>query len=295
MYKSFRLTTSLNKPVETFYKKTAFDKLSNTKQFSVLKSSVSGGSLQQSQFSSVKQNKIQNIPSLLGAKNFSKKSITTSLVKRYSTSSSPTKLPEDIQKLVDAAPTGGVYQSADEVSGYLKEQGESGNYDKRQFSYFVISSSKFLVAAGIRVVVLNFLYTWTVAKDLKALASIEVDVSAVPRGKTVTVTWRGKPVFIRHRTVAEIEEVRKTPIDDLRDPETDEKRTVSPDWAVFIAICTHLGCVPLAEAGDWKAFFCPCHGSHYDISGRIRKGPAPKNLEVPPYRFAKEDEVIVLG
>jgi ubiquinol-cytochrome c reductase iron-sulfur subunit len=292
MFTSFRISTTLNKSTGTLYKKASNDKLSKTKQFLIMKEKV-GQTLVPSSYSSTFQKKTTKIPSLLGPakKSYSKTFTTTSLIKRnYST-----QLPANIQKLVDAAPKGGIYQTAEDVSGYLKEQGEAGNYDKRQFAYFVIASSRFLAAAGIRVVVLNFLYTWTVAKDLKALASIEVDVSSIPRGKTVTVTWRGKPVFIRHRTEKETEEVRKTPISELRDPQTDEERTVSPDWAVFIAICTHLGCVPVADAGEWKAFFCPCHGSHYDVSGRIRKGPAPKNLEVPPYKFAKPNEVIVLG
>jgi len=179
--------------------------------------------------------------------------------------------------------------------GYLKPQGQKGDYDKRQFTYFVISSGRFIYAAGIRLLVLKFLYTWTVAADLKALASIELDITSIPIGKTVTVTWRGKPVFIRHRTESEIQITRNTPMSDLKDPEKDEARVVDPNWVVLIAICTHLGCVPVTDLGDFKAFFCPCHGSHYDFSGRVRKGPAPKNLLVPDHKFIKDGTVLVIG
>ncbi|MBL0942583.1 MAG: ubiquinol-cytochrome c reductase iron-sulfur subunit, partial [Alphaproteobacteria bacterium] len=107
---------------------------------------------------------------------------------------------------------------------------------------------------------------------------------------SITVVWRGKPVFIRHRTPEEISQARTTPLNQLPDPAADETRAQKPEWLVVVGICTHLGCVPLGQKptetrGDYKGWFCPCHGSQYDISGRIRKGPAPKNLEVPPYTF----------
>jgi len=205
------------------------------------------------------------------------------------------EIPKTLEKLNSTAPTGGVYQNVNDIQKYLKPQGELGDYDKRQFAYFVISVGRFFWAASIRVLVLKFIYTWSVAADLKALASIEVNVSAIPRGKTITVTWRGKPVFIRHRTEAETSIARNTPMSDLKDPQRDEDRVKDPDWVVLIAICTHLGCVPVTESGDFKAFFCPCHGSHYDFSGRIRKGPAPKNLLVPEHKFIKNGDVLVLG
>jgi len=129
-----------------------------------------------------------------------------------------------------------------------------------------------------------------------ALASIEFDLSSVEEGQSVTVKWRGLPVFVRHRTAAEIEEARAVPLNDLKDPETDEQRTKEghEQWLVMIATCTHLGCVPVGESGEYDGWFCPCHGSHYDTAGRIRKGPAPKNLVVPPYEFIS-DSLVQIG
>ena len=135
--------------------------------------------------------------------------------------------------------------------------------------------------------------------DARALASTEVDISAIEPGQAVTVMWRGKPVFIRHRTPEEIEEARNVDLSELRDPQTDEARTQKPEWLITVGICTHLGCVPLGQKdtdvkGEYDAWFCPCHGSHYDSSGRIRKGPAPTNLAVPPYEFVS-DTLVRIG
>lgn len=137
------------------------------------------------------------------------------------------------------------------------------------------------------------------AKDTLALASIEVDLSDVPVGSAKTVTWQGKPVFIKHRTEQEIEEARSVDVSSLTDKQSDEDRVKKAEWLVTIGICTHLGCVPVGQKqtdahGDYDGWFCPCHGSHYDTSGRIRKGPAPKNLAVPPYEFIS-DTVIKIG
>lgn len=129
--------------------------------------------------------------------------------------------------------------------------------------------------------------------DVLALASAEFDVSDVPIGKTITVKWRGKPVFIRHRTADEIAIENAVPLAHLRDQETDEERVLAPEWLVVLGICTHLGCVPIGDAGEYSGWFCPCHGSHYDVSGRIRKGPAPLNLEVPPYKFLADGKILV--
>ena len=107
------------------------------------------------------------------------------------------------------------------------------------------------------------------------------------------VKWRGKPVFIRHRTADEIASSEAVSLDELRDPETDASRVESAEWLVVMGICTHLGCVPIANAGDYGGWFCPCHGSHYDVSGRIRKGPAPLNLEIPPYKFTGDANLLV--
>ncbi|MCE7999540.1 MAG: ubiquinol-cytochrome c reductase iron-sulfur subunit [Rhodobiaceae bacterium] len=129
-----------------------------------------------------------------------------------------------------------------------------------------------------------------------ALASIEVDISNIEVGQSITVKWRGKPVFIRRRTEQEIAEAESVNLDDLRDPQTDEQRVIKPEWLVMVGICTHLGCVPKGqkvadEKGDYDGWFCPCHGSHYDTSGRIRLGPAPLNLEVPEYAFLSDDKI----
>jgi len=127
-----------------------------------------------------------------------------------------------------------------------------------------------------------------------AMAKVEVKLGAIPEGKNVIVKWQGKPVFIRHRTSEEIEEANQVDMKALRDPQTDADRVIKPEWLVMLGICTHLGCVPIGEAGDFGGWFCPCHGSHYDISGRIRKGPAPLNLEIPQYDFT-DSETLLIG
>nr|CDJ82046.1 Ubiquinol cytochrome reductase transmembrane region and Rieske [2Fe-2S] iron-sulphur domain containing protein [Haemonchus contortus] len=131
------------------------------------------------------------------------------------------------------------------------------------------------------------------AADQRALASIEVNLDEIPEGVTKTFEWRGKPVFVKHRTKAEIERERAVNVSELRHAEHDDERVQNPEWSVVIGVCTHLGCVPIANAGDFGGYFCPCHGSHYDASGRIRKGPAPLNLHVPAYSF--KGNAVVIG
>lgn len=118
-----------------------------------------------------------------------------------------------------------------------------------------------------------------------ALASTEVDIDKVEVGQILTVKWRGNPVFVRHRTPKEIEDAANTPLEDLKDPQTDASRVQKPEWLVLIGVCTHLGCIPLGHEGKYDGWLCPCHGSVYDTSGRIRQGPAPLNLAVPTYSF----------
>ena len=130
-----------------------------------------------------------------------------------------------------------------------------------------------------------------------ALSSIEVDLTPIEVGQQMKVMWRGKPVFIRRRTPKEIAEARAVPLTDLPDqkarnfnlpddaPATDADRASKPEWLILIGICTHLGCIPLNNQGEFGGYLCPCHGSQYDTAGRIRKGPAPENLAVPPYAF----------
>ena len=129
--------------------------------------------------------------------------------------------------------------------------------------------------------------------DVLALASAEFDVSSIAEGTTLTVKWRGKPVFIRHRTADEVAKEAAVPMSALKDPQADKDRVQDAEWLVVLGICTHLGCVPISGAGDFGGWFCPCHGSHYDVSGRIRKGPAPLNLEVPPYTLS--DGKLIVG
>jgi ubiquinol-cytochrome c reductase iron-sulfur subunit len=129
-----------------------------------------------------------------------------------------------------------------------------------------------------------------------ALASIEFDLSAIEEGQSVTIRWRGLPVFVRHRTAAEIEAARSVPLSELKDPETDEDRTKvgHEQWLIMIANCTHLGCIPEGESGEFGGWRCPCHNSQFDTAGRIRKGPAATNLVVPPYEFVS-DTLVQIG
>lgn len=133
----------------------------------------------------------------------------------------------------------------------------------------------------------------SMAADQQALASIEIKMSDIPEGQTKTFEWRGRPVFVKHRTAEEIQREKDVTVSELRHPQHDDERVQQDEWSVVIGLCTHLGCVPIADAGDFGGYYCPCHGSHYDGSGRIRKGPAPLNLHVPSY--ALKDDVIILG
>jgi ubiquinol-cytochrome c reductase iron-sulfur subunit len=127
--------------------------------------------------------------------------------------------------------------------------------------------------------------------DVLALSSTEVNIGNVAVGASVTVVWRGKPVFVRHRSDAEIKAANEVDMADLKDPQPDAKRVTKPEWLIVLGVCTHLGCVPLGYQGEYGGYFCPCHGSSYDTSGRIRKGPAPTNLEVPQYSFLNDTTV----
>ncbi|MCF8473725.1 MAG: ubiquinol-cytochrome c reductase iron-sulfur subunit [Emcibacter sp.] len=156
---------------------------------------------------------------------------------------------------------------------------------------FLYVASGAVGAAGVASAAWPLVNQMNPSADVLALASVEVDLSTIPMGHTVKILWRGKPVFIRHRTESEIEQAVADDHADLKDPQDDEKRAIRPEWLIMVGVCTHLGCVPLDQRGDFGGWFCPCHGSHYDISGRIRKGPAPRNLEVPKYAFLNDTTV----
>lgn len=172
-------------------------------------------------------------------------------------------------------------------------QNESPPASRRDFLYVATGAVGAVAVAGIAWPLINQLNP---DASVLALATIEFDLSGIPEGQSVTVMWRGLPVFVRHRTAAEIEEARAVPLSDLKDPEADEDRTKPgyEQWLVMIANCTHLGCVPVGESGNYDGWFCPCHGSHYDTAGRIRQGPAPTNLVIPPYEFIS-DTLIQIG
>ena len=158
---------------------------------------------------------------------------------------------------------------------------------------FLFTASYAIGAVGVGASIWPLVHQMNPDKSVKALASTEVDVSSVEPGKSITVLWRGKPVFIKRRTQQEIEEARAVKLDDLKHPEKDEDRAKDPEWLVMLGVCTHLGCVPLGDKGEYNGWFCPCHGSHYDTSGRIRKGPAPTNLEIPKYEFVNSNTIII--
>ena len=158
---------------------------------------------------------------------------------------------------------------------------------------FMVLAASSMAAVGGACAMWPMVDSLNPAADTLAMSSIEVDLSHIAPGQTITVKWRGKPIFIRNRTEAEIKEAEVVPMADLKDPEEDSAR-VKPghaQWLVMIGICTHLGCVPISGQGEYDGFFCPCHGSHYDGSGRIRRGPAPKNLEVPQYAFISDTKI----
>ena len=156
---------------------------------------------------------------------------------------------------------------------------------------FIFTASYALGAVGIGAAAWPLIDQMNPDASVKALASTEVDISGVERGQSITVLWRGKPVFIRRRTAEEIAKAKEVDLKELKHPETDEDRAKNPEWLVMVGVCTHLGCVPLGDKGEYGGWFCPCHGSHYDTSGRIRKGPAPTNMEVPKYEFVNSNTI----
>jgi ubiquinol-cytochrome c reductase iron-sulfur subunit len=183
---------------------------------------------------------------------------------------------------------------ADMAATRREAAGEEGT--RRDFLYLLTGATA-VVGAG--ALVWPLIDSMNPSADVLALGSVEVDLSSIETGMRVTAKWRGKPIFIDHRTPKEIEEARAVDVSTLRDPATDAQRVIKPDWLVVIGICTHLGCVPLGQGpgdprGQYGGWFCPCHGSVYDTAGRIRQGPAPLNLVLPPYKFTS-DNVVQIG
>uniref|UniRef100_A0A8C2BAC5 Cytochrome b-c1 complex subunit Rieske, mitochondrial n=1 Tax=Cyprinus carpio TaxID=7962 RepID=A0A8C2BAC5_CYPCA len=179
-----------------------------------------------------------------------------------------------------------------EVLNAEKSSQESSDA-RRAFSYLVTGSTAVVGVYAAKTVVNQFVSSMSASADVLALSKIEIKLSDIPEGKNMTFKWRGKPLFVRHRTEKEIAAEQNVDLSELRDPQHDRDRVTNPTWVIVIGVCTHLGCVPIANAGEYGGYYCPCHGSHYDASGRIRKGPAPLNLEVPYYEFPDEDTVIV--
>jgi len=189
-----------------------------------------------------------------------------------------------------AFPRGGFFGTTGEEDLTVTTMSSAG-HTRRDFLYIATGAVGAVGAAAV---------TWPMisqmnpdASTIAAGAPIEVDLAPVAEGQVIKVFWRGKPIFITHRTKKEIEEARKVNVSSLPDPEPDQKRVKEgkDQWLVLIGICTHLGCIPLAHQGAYDGYFCPCHGSVYDTSGRIRSGPAPSNLPLPPYEFLADTKI----
>jgi ubiquinol-cytochrome c reductase iron-sulfur subunit len=165
--------------------------------------------------------------------------------------------------------------------------------EKRAFTYFVIGGARFIYASAARLAVINTVATLSPAADVMAMSTVEVDINNLQPGQVITVKWRGKPVFIKRRTEKMVKAEEAVNISELRHAQTDAQRVKNPEFLIVLGVCTHLGCVPLPNAGDYNGWYCPCHGSHYDGSGRIRRGPAPLNLEVPEYKFVGDGKVLL--
>ncbi len=170
---------------------------------------------------------------------------------------------------------------------------------ERRRDFIYIATGAF-AAAGAATLVWPLVNQMNPSADVLALASIDVDLSSIQPGQAIKVSWRGKPVFLRNLTPAEQAAANKVPLSELRDPQTLAQRTKDghTNWLITLGVCTHLGCVPLGAGegenrGDFGGYFCPCHGSSYDTAARIRKGPAPKNLEVPEYGFKTPTQVTI--
>jgi len=177
----------------------------------------------------------------------------------------------------------------------MAETSQAADHDESRRDFLVMAAIG-MGAVGASSFVWPLIDQMNPSADVLALASTEVDLSKIEVGQNITIKWRGKPVFVRRRTDEEIKIAEAVTADQLPDPQTDADRVKKSEWLVLLGVCTHLGCVPLGQKpseakGEFGGWFCPCHGSHYDTSGRIRKGPAPRNLEVPPYKFLNDTSI----
>jgi ubiquinol-cytochrome c reductase iron-sulfur subunit len=165
---------------------------------------------------------------------------------------------------------------------------------------FLILLGGAMTAVGAAALAWPMIDSMSPAADTRAASTTEVDLAPIKEGQSITVKWRGSPVFIRRRTAEEVRRAQQADLESMPDPQKDSERVVAgkEEWLIMVGVCTHLGCIPLGQLstekkGEYGGWFCPCHGSHYDNSGRIRKGPAPKNLLIPDYRFASDTRVVI--
>jgi ubiquinol-cytochrome c reductase iron-sulfur subunit len=183
------------------------------------------------------------------------------------------------------------------MSDVAQSQVQHGHDGETRRDFLMLTASA-LGAVGVAVTIWPFIDTLNPAKDTLALSTTDVDLGPVQLGQRLTVAWQGKPVFIDHRPPAEIKAAQDLDISTLRDPQKDSDRVQKPEWLIVVGVCTHLGCIPLGQKqgddrGLYGGWFCPCHGSMYDTSARIRQGPAPANLVVPPYKFASDTKITI--
>ncbi|MDA5095788.1 ubiquinol-cytochrome c reductase iron-sulfur subunit [Aliiroseovarius sp. KMU-50] len=176
----------------------------------------------------------------------------------------------------------------------INQQQEPGS--RRDFLFYATGAVAVVTTGAAIWPLIN---SFNPSADVAALSVVNIDLDGVAPGSRITVKWQGKPVFIDHRLEERIELARADDNLEMPDPELDADRVQRPEWLVVVGVCTHLGCIPLGQGsnditGEWQGWYCPCHGSHYDTSGRIRKGPAPRNLDVPPYQFVS-DTLIKIG